>query len=108
MEQLILEWQNVELLLKYISTFVLGILAFFGYLKQAGIKLASVEKVLEYRQIKDNFGFISKYISISEVVAIAEFLSKESEKAGKITPEIKEKAFDMFVEALKTKESGHP
>lgn len=114
MEQLIIEWQNLEVLMSYIVSFVLGIIAFFGYLKKAGIKLASVEKVLEYRQIKDSVGFIQKYISIAEIITIVKYVSEESEKINEITGkpkgltgEIKEKAFEMFIDAMKTKEPGN-
>lgn len=106
MDQLIIQWNNVEALLRYGISFALGVFAFFGYLKQSGIKLASMEKVLEYRQIKEYVGFIQKYMSVAEVVAIVEYISKESGKAGKLTPEIKETAFEMFINAIKTEEPG--
>lgn len=108
MDQLLIEWQNVEALLKYAISAFIALSSAYGYLKAKGIKFASVEKVLEYREIKDSFVFIQKYISIAEITAIIKYISKESENAGKLTPEIKEKAFEMFVDALKSKESGHP
>lgn len=115
MEQLIVEWQNIETILKYAISFVLGILAYFGYLKQAGIKLATVQKSLEYAELKNNFETLQKYISVSEIIAIVQYISTESEKideeTGKpkgVTKEIRGKAFGMFLEALKTEEPGHP
>lgn len=64
MDQLMLEWQNVEIFLKYVTSFALGMIAFFGYLKQAGIKFATVEKALEYKELKNNFRILQKYLSI--------------------------------------------
>jgi isopropylmalate/homocitrate/citramalate synthase len=104
MEQLVLEWQNVELLLKYGSSFVLGILAFFGYLKKAGIKLAPMEKAIEYRELKELRDLITKNISKEEFLQIVRFVIQVKKENKPITVEVVSEAGKMLFDAITTEE----
>jgi hypothetical protein len=104
MEQLVVEWQNVELLLQYAVSFILGILALFGYLKKAGIRLASLDKVMEYQELKEMCELITKNISKDEFIQIVKFVIQVKKQNKPITMAVVSEAGKMLFDAISTEE----
>jgi hypothetical protein len=104
MEQFVIEWQNVEALIKYSISFALGIFAFFGYLKQAGIKLAPFEKVNEYRELKELRDLLTKNISKEEFTQIVKFVIKVKKENKPVTMAVVSEAGKMLFDAITTEE----
>jgi hypothetical protein len=100
MEQLVIQWQNVEALIKYGVSFALGIFALFGYLKQAGIKLAPFEKAMEYKELKE----LTKNISKEEFLQIVKFVIQIKKDNKPVTMAVVSEAGKMLFDAITTEE----
>ena len=107
MEAFVLEYNNAVALLKYAVIAFGSLTAAYGYLKAKGIKFATIEKVLEYRELQVLVSEIRCRISIKELLAILDYaggLVKKRSEGKSVTVADLEGLGKMVMDAMSTEE----
>lgn len=106
MEQLVIDYQNLEELFKLFVSFAIGLISFAGglkvYFQKRGIMLATFDKVEEYRELKEVAGILSNNISKKEFLTIVSTVVEMKEKKDSITVEDVATVGKMLFEAVTT------
>jgi len=106
---LVIDYQNTGELLKILISFSIGLFSFasglYAYLKKKGIKLASFDKVIEYRQLKDIVYALTENISKDEFLNIVNFVVEIKKDNKPITKAVVEQAGIMLFDAITTEEN---
>jgi len=106
MEMLVIEYNNLVELLKIAITAFGSISACYVYLKSKGVKFASLDKVLEYRNLQNLMNALGKYVSPTEAINIFAFAASELAKnGGKLPDESEKQLIKMIKEAVSTPET---
>lgn len=108
MEQLVIDYQNLEELFELFVSFAIGFISFAcglqAYIKKKGIKLATFDKVEEYRELKEVAGILSNNISKKEFLTIVSTVVEMKKSKKTITVEDVAMIGNMLVDAVTTEE----
>ena len=108
MEQLVIDYQNLEELFKLFVSFAIGLISFAGglkvYFQKRGIKLATFDKVEEYRDLKEVAVVLSNNISKEEFLEIVSAVVEMKKSKKTITVEDVAMIGNMLVDAVTTEE----
>ena len=108
MEQLVIDYQNLEELFKLFVSFAIGFISFAcglqAYIKKKGIKLATFDKVEEYRELKEVAVVLSNNISKEEFLEIVSAVVEMKKSKKTITVEDVAMIGNMLVDAVTTEE----
>jgi len=108
METLVIDYENAEELFRLFASFAIGLFTFasglYTYLKKKGIKLAPIEKVHEYQQLKDFALLLTKNVSREELINIVNFVIKNKTENKTITMAVVQEAGMMLFDAITTED----
>lgn len=91
--------------MKYGASAFLSLSTVFGYLKAKGVKFATLDKVAEYRQLKEVVKVLTNNISQEEFLAIIKVVMEKKQKKDSITVDDVAEVGKMLFQAVTTEEN---